>query len=425
MKQDFMMEKKEPFTAKAHQSILYISHYYPPEVNAPAIRVSQMAESWVKKGKQVTILTGFPNHPSGVIPSEYAGRFFMKETQNGVDIMRTYVYATPNKGFLKRIMNYLSFMFSALILGLPRLPRLDIVIATSPQFFVAIAGYLISVVKRIPFVFEVRDVWPEEIVAVGALQNKFIIGILERIEMFLYRRASLIVAVAKGTIDILTERGIAREKIVLLPNGINLDEFDVEVDMTRLRQKHNLNGEFLVTYIGTHGMAHKLQTVITAAEKLSSNQRIKFMMIGDGAEKQQLIRQAEELGLDNVTFVPQLPHDEVIEYYRMSDACMVPLRKAKLFTRNIPSKIYEIMASGRPILIGTEGESMELVTKANAGIAFEPENAESLVQNILKLCDDRELSKRLGRNGHEYATAHCSRNQIADKYLNHLQEFTG
>jgi len=419
------MNQKEPTTGKTQQSILYISHYYPPEVNAPAIRVSQMAQRWVRKGNRVTVLTGFPNHPDGIISSEYAGRFYMKETQDGVDIVRTYVYATPNKGFLKRIMNYLSFMFSSLILALPRLPHLDIVIATSPQFFVAIAGYLISVVKRVPFVFEVRDVWPEEIVAVGAIRNKLIIGILERIEMFLYRRANLIVAVAKGTIDILTERGIAREKIVLLPNGINLDEFDVEVDMTRLRQKHNLNGEFLVTYIGTHGMAHKLQTVITAAEKLRSNRHIKFMMVGDGAEKQQLMRQVEELGLDNVIFVPQLPHDEVIEYYRISDACMVPLRKARLFTRNIPSKIYEIMASGRPVLIGTEGESMELVTHANAGIAFEPENAESLVQNILKLCDDRELSKRLGLNGHEYATAHCSRNQIADRYLDHLQEFKG
>ena len=407
------------------QSILYLSHYYPPEVNAPAIRVSQLAKCWVEQGHKVTILTGFPNHPSGIIPPEYSGRFLQREECDGIDIIRTYMYAAPNKGFLKRILNYLSFMFSSIVLGIPLLPKIDVVIASSPQFFVAVAGYVISVLKRVPFVFEVRDVWPEEIVAVGAIRNRFIIGFLERVEMFLYRRAKLIVAVAQGTIEILTRRGVPRDKIVWLPNGINMSEFRQKIDRHKIRERINLNGEFLVSYVGTHGMAHRLQTVLSAAEKLKSNSRIKFLMVGDGADKESLLNLAQNLDLNNVTFLPQLPHEEAIGYYKISDACLVPLRKAELFTKNIPSKIYEIMASERPVLLGARGESMELVEEAAAGLVFEPEDADSLAESILKLYEDRNLAKQLGENGYNYAASHCRRAKIADEYVGHLMEIGG
>jgi glycosyltransferase involved in cell wall biosynthesis len=333
--------------------------------------------------------------------------------------------AAPNKGFLKRILNYLSFMFSSIVLGIPLLPKIDVVIASSPQFFVAVAGYVISVLKRVPFVFEVRDVWPEEIVAVGAIRNRFIIGFLERVEMFLYRRAKLIVAVAQGTIEILTRRGVPRDKIVWLPNGINMSEFRQKIDRHKIRERINLNGEFLVSYVGTHGMAHKLQTVLSAAEKLKSNSRIKFLMVGDGADKESLLNLAQNLDLNNVTFLPQLPHEEAIGYYKISDACLVPLRKAELFTKNIPSKIYEIMASERPVLLGARGESMELVEEAAAGLVFEPEDADSLAESILKLYEDRNLAKQLGENGYNYAASHCRRAKIADEYLGHLMEIGG
>lgn len=406
---------------KRVQSVLYVSHYYPPEVNAPAIRVSQIARHWVEQGHKVTVLTGFPNHPSGIIPPDYSGRVLMREKRDDVDIIRTYMYAAPNKGFLKRILNYLSFMISSVVLGLPILGKIDIVIASSPQFLVAVAGYIMSVIKRVPFVFEVRDIWPEEIVAVGAIRNRLVIGLLKRIEMFLYRRARLIVAVAQGTIDILIRKGVPREKMVLVPNGISLREFSRNADIVGLREKNGFNGEFLVSYIGTHGMAHRLQTVLSAAQKLRDNPGIKFMMIGDGAEKESLRRQAEQLSLDNVTFLPQQSHEQAIDYYKAADACLVPLRKARLFTKNIPSKIYEIMASGRPILLGATGESCELIRKADAGLAYEPENAESLTQSILKLYSDRKLARRLGQNGYRYAAANCRRRDIADGYMSHLQ----
>jgi len=402
------------------RSILYITHYYPPEVNAPAIRISKLARKWVERGHDVTVLTGFPNHPTGVIPKEYSGKTLMREMIDGVNIIRTYLYAAENKGLLKRIFNYLSFMLSAIILGLPRIGRTDVVIASSPQFFVAIAGYLISLVKRVPFIFEVRDVWPEEIVAVGAIRSRFIIRVLEMIEMFLYHHAKLVVAVAEGTIDILVERGIPREKIILMPNGVDFEEFQRNVDIHSVRDKHRLNGEFLVSYIGTHGMAHRLQTVVEAADRLRHNNRIKFLMVGDGAEKKRLQSLAGNLLLENIQFVPQLPHDEAIDYYKASDACLVPLKRADLFTKNIPSKIYEIMASGKPVLLGADGESRRLVNEADAGIAFEPESVESLVESIEKLYKNRQDARRLGENGLNYARKNCRREVIAEKYLSEI-----
>jgi glycosyltransferase involved in cell wall biosynthesis len=407
------------------RSILYMSHYFPPEVNAPAIRVSELTRSWVAAGHEVTVLTGFPNHPTGVIPQEYRGKLLMTEELDGVNVIRTYMYAARNEGILKRILNYLSFMFSSLLLGLPKLGKVDVVIGTSPQIFVAVAAYIIAIVKRAPFVFEVRDVWPEEIVAVGAIRNKMIIRLLEAMEMFLYRRATLIVAVAKGTVEILTSRGVPRYKIVLMPNGVNIEDFTAELDTGAVRRRHDLNGEFVVSYIGTHGMAHRLQTVLSAAQRLRGEKDIRFLMVGDGAEKADLERLAHDLGLDNITFLPQMPHAEAVKYYRISDVCLVPLRRAKLFTRNIPSKIYEIMASARPVLVGAEGESRELVTGANAGLWYEPEDADSLLEQVLTLYKDRKLTDRLGQNGFAYASANCRRDRIASAYLSKLIELRG
>ncbi|MCH9030749.1 MAG: glycosyltransferase family 4 protein [candidate division Zixibacteria bacterium] len=270
--------------------------------------------------------------------------------------------------------------------------------------------------KRAPFVFEVRDLWPEEIVAVGAIHNKTIIRILEWIEMFLYRRASLIVAVAQGTIDTLVDRGVPREKITLLPNGVLLKRFE-NADGEKIRKQLKFDGEFLVSYIGTHGMAHKLETVVGAAEKLKHNNRIRFLMVGDGAEKIKLQKLVAEKGLTNMTFVPQIPSSEAPDYYSASDVCLAPLRNVSLFRRNIPSKLYEIMASGKPILLGAQGESQKLVETAKAGMTFEPENEDSLVDRINELFQNRELATRLGMQGREYVAENHQRKDVARRYI--------
>jgi colanic acid biosynthesis glycosyl transferase WcaI len=400
--------------------ILYISHYFPPEVNAPAVRVSQFSRLWQQLGHEVTVVTGFPNHPQGVIPKEYRGKLFDRESLDGVNVLRSYVYAAPNKGFARRILNYLSFMISAMISAIFRSGPQDIVIATSPQFFVAVAGYVVSRFKRAPFIFEVRDVWPEEIVAVGAMKRGLVITLLERMEMFLYRRAKMIVAVAQGTIDILTRRGVPSDKIVLIPNGVEFDRFSSAIDDHTIRDRHDLNGHFLVSYIGTHGMAHNLGTILGAAKRLRDRRDIRFLFVGDGADKANLVAASSDLKLDNVTFAPQQDRNRVAQYYAASDLCLVPLRQAELFTKNIPSKIYEVMASGKPILLGATGESQELVESARAGIAVEPENDLDLSEKIVLLADDRQLARRLGDNGREFARLHCDHKNLAQEYLQHL-----
>lgn len=402
--------------------ILYISHYFPPEVNAPAVRVSQFAREWTAAGHQVSIITGFPNHPSGVIPQEYRGKLYQREEYSGATVHRSYLYAAPNKGFARRITNYLSFMISAILVALTKTGKHDVVIATSPQFFVAVAGYVVSRLKRIPFVFEVRDLWPEEIVAVGALKRGSIIRMLERLEMFLYRKARLIVAVAQGTVDVLIARGVPDSKLALFPNGVDFERFAASIDDHKIRDQHNLNGHFLVSYIGTLGMAHNLRTVIDAANRLRESENIQFLFVGDGAERDQLVDYSRELGLRNVTFVPQQPRNRIPDYYAAADVCLVPLRRVKLFTKNIPSKIYEVMAAGKPIVIGTNGESRQLVEGAQAGVAFAPEDAGDLADKITYLAGRREEAERLGANGKEFARQYCHYKIHARNYLTTLQD---
>ncbi|MEW6411345.1 MAG: glycosyltransferase family 4 protein [Candidatus Zixiibacteriota bacterium] len=402
-------------------NILYISHYFPPEVNAPALRVSEMAASWIDSGADVTVLTGFPNHPNGIIPERYKGLKSLCENFGKIKLVRTYLYAAPNKGFAKRILNYLSFMFSSVILGIRKIGKPDILIATSPQFFVAVAGYVISRIKRCRFIFEVRDVWPEEIVAVGAIKNRLVIKALEALEMSLYRKADLVVAVAQGTIDILTKRGIPRSKLALIPNGVNIDHFQDSSSGAIVRKELGLENDFVVTYLGTHGMAHKLETILESADKLRQHRDIKFLFVGDGAEKSKLVSRAAQMNLSNVIFHDQVDRERIPGFYHASDLFLVPLRKAKLFTKNVPSKVYEIMAARKPIIISTEGESRRLIESAGAGMGAAPEDAADIADKILRLYMDEGLRRKMGQDGYSFVLANASRKRLADEYLQILE----
>jgi len=405
--------------------IVYLSHYFPPEVNAPAARVSEMAQRWAERGDHVTILTCFPNHPSGIIPPQYRGLWRLREKHGDVIVVRTYVHAAPNRGFLKRILNFLSFMISSIFLGSWMIGHPDVLIATSPQFFVGVAGYVISRIKRCKFVFEVRDIWPAEIVAVGALKNKLAIKILEAVEMFLYRRADKVVVVAEGAAEILRSRGVPESKIAFVPNGVDLEIFQGGEGRDRVRRQLGLEQQCVVGYIGTHGMAHKLETVLEAAKILRGEDDIHFLFVGDGAEKGNLEEMARNLELWNVTFHNQVSRHEIPDFYAACDVCLVPLKKARLFTKNIPSKIYEIMASKRPIIISTEGESLRLVELSGAGLGAAPENANDLAEKIIRLKNDPELRAEMGRSGFSFVMANSSRRRLADIYRELLTGIRG
>jgi len=405
--------------------ILFISQYFPPEVNAPAARTSEHVRVWVQDRYRVTVLTAFPHHPTGIVRRGYRHRALMRERYEGAQVVRTFVYATANRGFLKRVLSYLSFMASACLLGPFCVRKPDVVVATSPQFFVAIAGWFLSKVKQVPFVFEVRDFWPASIVAVGALKEGFVLRVLEAVEMFLYRSAARVVVVTDAMKQALVQRGIAGEKVKVVKNGVDLSGPTWCVRDGNARRRLGLRGKFVVSYIGTHGMAHGLGSVLECAASLQALPKVHFLFVGEGAEKPGLLQLRDRMGLCNVTFLPQQPREMVPELLGASDLCLVPLRKAALFKTVIPSKIFEIMAASRPILLSVDGEARAVVEEAGAGVYVPPEDPEAMAEAIRELMSSPAKRDALGEAGRRYVAARMSREQLARLYETVLADVTG
>lgn len=406
--------------------ILFISQYFPPEMGAPSARTHELCRSWVERGESVAVITGFPNHPTGIIPNEYKQHLYKMERIDGIRVIRTYVYPAANKGFFKRIIGYVSFMFSSILIGPWRTGKIDLVIATSPQFFVAIAGYIISLIRRKPYVFEVRDLWPESIVQLGQIRSKLIIRILEYLEVFLYRKAAMIVVVAESSVPIIKSKGISGDKIRIIKNGVDLELFHPQKDAPQLRQRLQMENKFVVSYVGTMGLSHALDKVLETAKLLEEQSQIHFLLVGEGAEKERLLEIREKLNLNNVTFLNQVEKQMLPYYYALSDVVLVTLRKLPLFRCVIPSKIFEIMAMAKPIIIGVDGEARQLVTEeASAGIFVEPENIDELRSAILKLYEDPLVGKKLGNNGLRFVQKSYSRDKLAELYLENLRKLAG
>ena len=406
--------------------ITFLCQYFPPEMGAPAARTSEHARHWASLGHEVTVVTGFPNHPTGIIRPEYRGDFVKRERVDGIDVLRTWIYCAPNKGFTKRVLNFLSFFCSSFILGALMTRRPDVVIGTSPQFFCAVSAYLLSVLKRVPFVFEVRDIWPQSAVELGALRNRFAIRLLEAIELCLYRRASLIVAVAEATKPYLLAKGIPEEKITVIPNGIDANYLESGTATSdEIKTELGLNDKFIVSYIGTHGMSHALDVVLRAAKMLDETKEIHFLFVGEGAEKENLLRLADELKLRHVTFLREQPRERMLAFYRASATSLVPLRRLPIFRKVLPSKLFELMGAGAPIICSVEGEAGELVERSGAGLCITPEDAGALVAAIRRLREDESLRRRLAENGPRFVTAHYLRSTLAERYLIALRKILG
>lgn len=406
--------------------ITFLCQYFPPEMGAPSARTSEHARHWVRLGSEVTVITGFPNHPTGIIRPEYRGYFTKRESVDGIDLLRTWIYCAPNKGFLKRIINFLSFFLSSFTLGAILTRRPDVIIGTSPQFFCAVSAYLLSIIKRVPFVFEVRDIWPQSAVELGALRNRAVIRILEAIEMHLYRRAALIVIVAESTLPYLIEKGIDPAKVAIIPNGID-DEYLASASATpeAVRAETGTEGRFIVSYIGTHGMSHALGVVLQAAARLGDDKSIQFLFIGEGAEKAALKAQAASMGLTNVAFIDEQPRERLLAFYRASDLSIVPLKRLPIFRKVLPSKLFELMGAGCPIVCSVEGEAARLVEKSGAGVCIEPENVDALVDAIRALRADSERRDRMRRDGQSFVRAGYLRSTLAAGYLESLSRVVG
>jgi len=402
--------------------ILFLTDNFPPEVNAPASRTFEHCREWVKAGHRVTVVTCVPNFPKGEVYPGYRNTLWQSETMDGIRVIRVWSYITANRGFLKRILDYQSFMVMA-VLASPFVRGVDLVIGTSPQLFTTCAAYAVSRLKRIPFVFELRDLWPESIKAVGAMRNSFVLRLLEQLELFLYRNATRIVSVTNSFRRNLAARGIDPEKIDVITNGMDVSRFHPQPKDVELVRHLGLEGKFVAGYIGTHGLAHGLDTLLDAADYLRrqpGGEAFRFMFLGDGARKPALREKARQMALDNVMFIDSVPKEEVVKYWSLVDASIIHLKKTDLFTQVIPSKLFESMGMGIPVLHGVAGESAEIVEREGVGLVFEPEHVQQLCERLCALKNDRALYDSL-RAGCLKAAPHYDRAELAGRMLSVLE----
>ncbi len=396
-------------------------------MGAPAARVSELSSRWAQAGHDVTVLTGFPNHPDGIIRPEYRRHFqrlvFRERIQN-VNVVRTWLLPCPNRKPLERMLNYSSFFASSAICG-SFLEVPDAVIASSPQLLVGLAGWWISRVNRVPFIFEVRDLWPESLVAVGAGNaDSSLYRMLGNIAGFLYRRADHIVVVTPAYREFLISRWqVPAEKISVVRNGVETGTFFPRFADFNLRESLGGEGKFIVSFIGTLGLAHGLDTLLNAAERLQKTEPgILFLLVGDGADRERITAIAQAREITNIRFVGQQLREKVPEYIAASDACLVLLKKSEVFETVIPTKMLEFMSCARPVILGVAGQAREMIERSRAGICIEPENTNELCDAIVKLRNEEWLRESMGKHGREYIIRNLSRERTADEYLEVLSE---
>lgn len=365
--------------------ILFLTDNFPPEVNAPATRTYEHCKEWVKNGVEVTVLTCAPNFPHGKLYKGYKNKLYQKENIDGIDVIRVWSYMSSNSGFVKRVLDYVSFSFMSFWVGL--FQKFDVIVATSPQFFTTWTGYALSKIRQKPWIFELRDIWPESIATVGALKRGKIISFLEKIELGLYRDATKVIAVTDAFKENLISRGIDKNKIEVITNGSNLELFSEKEKDIELLKKLNLENKFIVGYIGTHGLAHSLDFIVKSISNIE-DKSIHFLFVGDGAIKEKVVSIANSLNLGNITFLNPISKEEVPLYLSICDISLAPLKKSDNFKTVIPSKIFEASAMGKPTLLGVEGEAQKIIEKYNAGVCFLPEKEEDFLLKLQKIREE-------------------------------------
>jgi glycosyltransferase involved in cell wall biosynthesis len=397
--------------------ILFLTDNFPPEVNAPANRTFEHCQEWVRQGAQVTVITCAPNFPKGKVFDGYKNKFRQVSYVEGIKVIRVWTYITANEGFLKRILDYLSFALMSFFVGL--FVKTDLIVATSPQFFTAVSGRWLSFFKRKSWVMEVRDLWPESIVAVGAMKKGKVISFFEWLEKRLYKSAARIVVVTDAFKMTLAEKGIDPNKIYVYKNGANLALYQpMEKDVVVL-EKLGLKDKTIFAYIGTHGMAHGLDFILNNLKQFENEQpHFHFLFLGDGAERNRLLALNTSLNLKNTTFIPSVPKSEVLRYLSIMDIALVNLKASDTFLTVIPSKIFEAAAMQKPILLGLSGETKGIIEAFNAGLCFEPENAESFRASVLAIIENENYQNY--QHGCKRLALAFDRKKIAQEMLQTL-----
>lgn len=402
--------------------ILFLTDNFPPESNAPAIRTHEHARRWVELGHEVIVVTCAPNFPTGRVFDGYRNRLFQRERIDGIEVIRVWTYITANEGFAKRVLDYVSFMLAAIVASFA-VHRVDIVVATSPQFFTAVAGWVVGALKRRRWVFELRDLWPESIVAVGASSGGPVLDALERFSHFLYRRADLVVPVTRVFAERLRELGVPDDRIEIVTNGIDPESFEIAATRDEVRARYGIPADaFVSSFVGTVGMAHGVGIVLDAAEITKDDPSLHYVIMGNGADKAAVRARLEQRALRNVTMIDGRPRQEALDLVSASDASLVVLRDSPVFETVIPSKIFEAMALRRPIVLGVRGEAMRIVVDEGAcGLAFPPEDAAAMVRCLRRVADDPALAAQLGDRGRAFVGDAYRRTKLAERMLAALE----
>ncbi len=401
--------------------ILLLTDNFVPEINSPALRAYEHAKRWVAAGEDVTVLTSIPNFPTGRPLPPYRNRPYQREIIEGITVVRVWTWLAANRGILWRSLDFLSFAGSSFVAGM--FQDADVIVATSPQLLTGLSGRWLAALKRRPWVFEVRDLWPDSIVAVGMMRENFFIRALHRLEQQFYRHATRIVAVSDGIRDRLVARGVPAEKVAVVPNGVDLRRIAAAASPESLRDALNVRGKFVVGYVGTHGMAQGLEVVVRAAQGLSRAE-IHFLLVGEGARRQPVMALAHALQLDNITFVGLVPLALAAEHLRLCDAVLIPLKRTDQIEITIPGKIFEAAALGKPMIVSAEGASADLVQRYGAGLVVPPEDPEALASAIMRLRNDSELREKLRQGGLALARD-FDRERLADAMLEQIRLAAG
>lgn len=401
--------------------ILFLTENFPPENNAAATRVFERACYWVNWGHDVTIITCAPNFPQGKLYPNYKNSWHQVEMISGMRVVRVKTFIAPNKGTILRSLDFLSFLITGVGAGLFQ-NKPDLIVATSPQFFAAVAGWTLGVMRRLPFVFELGDLWPASIAAVGAMRKEFLLRIMEKVELYLYRESAAVVALTNAFKNDLTKRGIDGDKIAVVMNGIDLPRYEPRPQDIDLATEWDLNGYFVIGYVGTHGMAHGLRNVLNAAGLLQDIPELRFLLVGAGAEREQLFEEARNRRLNNIVFLPPQPKEKMPAVWSLCNVALIHLKNSPIFADVIPSKIFEAMGMGLPLLLAApEGEASRIIATDKAGIWVPAENPEALAEAALTMMKDKETLKSYSRCSLRAAPLH-SREHQARLMINVLEK---
>lgn len=410
--------------------ILLIHQYFLEPDDGGGSRFNEMTRRWTEQGHEISVLAGMMHANGSEKRAEYKGKFFKRKQHGQVEVLRSHVSESYNSGFLGRLWGYFSFVFSSIYVGLFKAKgKYDVILVTSPPLFVGITAYILSIFKRIPYVFEVRDLWPESAIDTGVVTNKWIIKFAYWFESFIYKKAKLINVLTPAFRETLVnEKNIPKEKVILVPNGSdftiadNIEESDFDAEA--FRKDLNWSEKFVIVYIGAHGVANHLIQMVEAAYQLKDvDPRFHFVLIGDGMDKKNLLAKAEEYQLNNIEFIDPVAKSEVFKYIYAADLGASVLKKVKTFTTIYSNKTFDYMSCKKPVLLAIDGVSRKLINDAKCGFYVEPENIESWVSNLKEIIElPKEQLVKMGNNGCEYAKANFDRRNLADYYIEEISK---